>query len=331
MLKMGNEVLDRLLSTLDIHPILVDIGASGAPPVIWERVAQHSIYVGFDPDLREIREVPDGHFFKAVIINKAITSNEESDEVLFYFTKSPYCSSTLRPDTESLSNFLYSDLFIVEKEAKVSVTTLDMVMERLSLARIDWLKTDSQGTDLRIFNSLSTQVRSQVLAIDIEPGLIDAYVGEDLFVDAHKDLTRNGFWLSDLKICGAVRMRRSTLREIMASNEDINYDLVEKTIRKSPGWCEARYFRTMEWLSQGEFTQRDYVLLWIFALLDRQPGFAVDLAIGYERAFGRDSVSQLLKDEPVLLMRQHRHGMVTGIVKSLLPIRSKLWLKRLVQ
>ena len=61
-------------------------------------------------------------------------------------------------------------------------------MDRLSLSGIDWLKTDSQGTDLRIFNSLRPEVRSRVLAIDIEPGLIDAYVGEDLFVDAHKEL-----------------------------------------------------------------------------------------------------------------------------------------------
>ena len=211
------------------------------------------------------------------------------------------------------------------------VTTLNMVIERLSLTRIDWLKTDSQGTDLRIFNSLSADIRSQVLAIDIEPGLIDAYVGEDLFVDAHKDLTRNGFWLSDLKTCGAVRMRRSTLREIMASNKDINYDLVEKTVRKSPGWCEARYFRTIEWLSQGEFTEHAYTLLWVFALLDGQLGYAMDLAIEYERVFGRDDISQLMKDEPVLRMRRHQQSMVTGIVNSILPIRIKLWIKRVVQ
>ena len=291
---------NHLLSELDIHPILIDVGASDAPPKIWEEIAQHSIYVGFDPDLREIHEVPESLFYKAIIVNEAVTSDEESDEVLFYFTKSPYCSSTLKPDSKSLSNFLFSDLFIVEREAKVQAATLDSVMERLSLSRIDWFKTDSQGTDLRIFNSLKPKVRSRVLAVDVEPGLIDAYVGEDLFVDAHRDLTQNGFWLSNLNICGAIRMRRSNLEKMATLNEKS----VASTVRTSPGWCEARYLRTIEWMDQRDFTNRDYVLLWSFALLDGQYGFAMDLGIGYEQRFGIDNVSQIMQNEPSILMKR---------------------------
>lgn len=295
-----NNITNHLLSELDLHPVLIDIGASCAPPKIWEEIAQHSIYVGFDPDLRDLHEVPDSHFYKATIVNKAITSDKESDEVLFYFTKSPYCSSTLKPDSKSLSNFLFSDLFIVEREAKVQAATLDSVMERLSLSRIDWFKTDSQGTDLRIFNSLKPKVRSRVLAVDIEPGLIDAYVGEDLFVDAHRDLTQNGFWLSNLNVCGAIRMRRSNLEKMAKLNEKS----VASTVRKSPGWCEARYLRTIEWMDQRDFTNRDYVLLWSFALLDGQYGFAMDLGIGYEQRFGIDKVSQIMQNEPSILMKR---------------------------
>lgn len=325
---MKSEVFNHLLSKLDIHPVLIDIGAAGGPPEIWERIAQHSIYVGFDPDLREIREVPKGRFYKAIIVNEAITSEEGSNEVLFYLTKYPYCSSILKPDFESLSNFLFSDLFVVERETIVRAATLNSVMDRLSLPRIDWFKTDSQGTDLRNFDSLRDEVRSRVLAIDIEPGLIDAYVGEDLFVDAHRELTQNGFWLSNLNIGGAVRMRRSTLHEIMSFNKDISYELVEKTVKKSPGWCGARYFRTIEWLAQGDFTKRDYVLLWIFALLDKQLGFAIDLGIEYERVFGRDNVSQIMKDESISRIRRSRHMMRFTAAKSL-PIRIMRRLKRL--
>lgn len=297
---MINNTTNHLLSELDIHPVLIDIGASGAPPKIWDEIAQHSIYVGFDPDLRDLREVPDSRFYKAIIVNKAITSDKECDEVLFYFTKSPYCSSTLKPDSKSLSNFLFSDLFIVERKAKVPAATLDSVMERLSLSSIDWFKTDSQGTDLRIFNSLKPKVRSRVLAVDIEPGLIDAYVGEDLFVDAHRDLTQNGFWLSNLNICGAIRMRRSNLEKMAKLNEKS----VASTVRTSPGWCEARYLRTIEWMDQRDFTNRDYVLLWGFALLDGQYGFAMDLGIGYEQRFGIDKVSQIMQNEPSILMKR---------------------------
>ena len=298
------KVIENLLGQMDIRPVLIDIGSVGAPPGIWKHIRRYSTYVGFDPDSRDISETRRGGFYKAITVNKAVASGKQSEEVLFYFTKSPHCSSTLKPDAGSLSNYLFSDLFSVQKEGKVPVVTLDSVLDNLSLPQIDWLKIDSQGTDLRIFSGLSDKLHSHILAVDIEPGLIDAYIGEDLFVDAHKYLTRNGFWLSDLNVCGAVRMRRSAMHEITKINKKINYGFVNKGVKKSPGWCEARYFRTINWLDEGNFSKREYVLLWAFALLDKQFGFTVDLGIEYERVFGRDKISQAMKETPISLMRR---------------------------
>jgi hypothetical protein len=114
----------------------------------------------------------------------------------------------------------------------------------------------------------------------------------------------------------------------MTLNTDINYELVDKTVKKSPGWCEARYFRTIEWLAQGDFTKRDYVLLWAFALLDGQLGFAIDLWIEYERLFGQDDVSRVMKEEPVLRIRRSYHKMRLMAVASL-PVRFLRRLQRL--
>ena len=328
---MKTEVFNKLLSKLGIHPVLVDVGASGAPPRIWDEIARQSVYVGFDPDLREIREVPDDRFYKAIIVNEAITDDKGSDEVLFHFTKSPFCSSTLKPDAKSLSGFLFSDFFAVEKEGRVRATTLDSVMERLSLSRIDWLKVDSQGTDLRIFNSLRDEVRSRVLAVDMEPGLIDAYVGEDLFVDVHRDLTQNGFWLSNLDVHGTVRVRKATVDEAMASDKDTACNLVEGTVKKSPGWVNARYFRTIEWLIENDFTKHEYVLLWGFALLDKQLGFALDLAVEYEKIFGEDEISQLMKDVPVLRMRRTWNRMLFRRAKSFIPAGVRRRLRKFIR
>ena len=99
----------------------MDVGASGTTPEIWNLIARQSLYVGFDPDLREIKELQDGRFWRAIIVNEAVTDDKNSAEVEFYLTKSPYCSSTLKPDTESLSNFLFADLFLVESCAKVQI------------------------------------------------------------------------------------------------------------------------------------------------------------------------------------------------------------------
>lgn len=337
MAKTKEQVLNRLLSELDIHPVLIDIGASGAPPEIWEPIAGQSIYVGFDPDSREMYEIPGGRFHRSIIVNEAVTNEEGSDELLFYLTRSPYCSSTLPPDLNSLSNFLLRDLFIVEREATVRAATLNSIMDRLSLPRIDWFKTDSQGIDLRLFNSLRDEIRSRVLAVDIEPGLVSGYQGEDKFIDIHRDLTASGFWLSDLRICGAVRMRRAALDEAMAGSKEINQAFVERNLKQTPAWCEARYLRTLEWLTEGDFEKRDFTLLWIFALLDGQLGFALDLVIEYERVFAGDAISRTMKDETISRIRKSRAKnpqrtmTLAARAKSLVPTRTKRWLKKMVR
>jgi hypothetical protein len=326
---MGRRIVNTLLSKLDIHPVLIDVGASGTRPEIWEAIARHSIYVGFDPDDRDLQEVRNGRYYREIIVNKALTDDEESNTVLFYLTKSPACSSTLKPDSESLSHYLFSDLFIVEEEQMVVASSLNSIMDRLLLPGIDWFKTDSQGTDLRLFNSLKEEICSKILAVDIEPGLIDTYVGEDLFVDAHKEFSRSGFWLASLDVEGAVRMKRSTLSEVKSWNSDISRDLIEKTVKKSPGWVNARYFRTLEWLAQGDFSQRDYVLLWLFSILEHQVGFAFDLVIEYERGFGRDDICQLMRDECILQLRQLRRR-IPALAKSLIPVRIKQLIKKII-
>jgi hypothetical protein len=320
--------IDSILSALDIHPILIDIGASGAPPEIWDQIARYSTYVGFDPDLREISEIPDSRFQRAVIVNEAISSNADDKEVLFYLTKSPYCSSTLKPDTEALSDYVFSDLFTVDRETIVRATTLNEVLERLSLPRIDWFKTDSQGTDLRLFTSLRDDISAQVLAIDIEPGLIDAYLGEDLFVDAHKALTEKGFWLSNLDVCGTIRMKSATLKDLVATNADIDEALIDRSIRRTPCWVEARYFRTPKSLIAKNAGRKEFALLWVFALIDNQPGFAIDLALEYERIFGRDNISQLMKDEPLGRIRDLSAPDEQKIAPASLPLRALRKLRR---
>lgn len=298
---MGGPLLD-LLADLEIFPVLVDIGASGSPPTIWRPISRRSIYVGFDPDLREVREIPAGEFHKSWILNTAVTA-QGGGETRFYLTRSPYCSSTLPPDQESLSDFLYADLFVVERTQQVPAATLEEALARLALDGADWLKLDTQGTDLRIFKSMGADSRRHVLALDIEPGLIDAYRGEDLFVEAHRELTREGFWLSGLDVKGTVRMRRSTLSEIGGLPGAPDESTVRRTVRTTPGWCEARYLRRPDG-EHGPRDAREFALLWAFSLLDGQYGFALDLAAEYRKRFGADAVFRRLLDVPLLRIRK---------------------------
>lgn len=335
-MRVNRQILRKILSGQDIHPVLVDIGASAGAPTIWNDLAPHSIYVGFDPDQRDLRELSDGRYYRGTIVNKAVTSEPGRDEARFYFTRSPHCSSTLHPDNAALSAYLFASLFEVTSQGSVPTITLDAVVAQLDLPGIDWFKTDSQGTDLRLFNSLNDPVRTRVLAVDIEPGLIDAYQGEDLFVDAHRDLVQQGFWLSDMNVCGTQRIHQATLSKLLAERTGMTYGMIQQSVRASPGWCEARYLRTLEWLKEHNLSSREYVLLWAFALVDRQAGYALDVALAYEQIFGKDTIAETMQQEMASLFPRTARQMLLRpqpyirLAKQLLPARIKGPLKRLL-
>jgi len=310
-----DQVIAELFDKNGIEPILVDVGASGGTPRIWQPIRQHSTYIGFDGDERELPTSPDQErqhpqakeFRHARFVHEVITADPGGGgSVRFYLTHSPYCSSTLRPNPTITDNFLSAESFVIEAEEQVRASTLDEVMHRLNLDRIDWMKIDTQGTDLRIFASLDQTIRDRMLAIDVEPGLRGAYMGEDLFCDIHQRFMAEGFWLSNLRVCGLVRMRKTTLDELHQSDPTLDGEVISKALRTTPGWTECRYLRSLESLAKVGGTKRDYVALWVFAAIDKQWGFGLDLALEYTRLFGADDSQKAMKTESLAQIEQAR-------------------------
>jgi hypothetical protein len=106
----------------------------------------------------------------------------------------------------------------------------------------------------------------------------------------------------------------------MVTRHSLTPRMLQNGIRRSPGWCEARYLRTLDWLAQHELARREYVLLWVFAVVDNQPGFAIDVAMAYERLFGADDVSKILVQTPIATIRQR---FMQTIATQALPRRIK--------
>lgn len=298
----AENVFGRVLSQRARRPLLVDVGsADGAPPV-WRTIAPWCCYLAFDADPRASGDRR-AQFQESVVSTHAVVADLAAGDIVLYLTEAAQCSSTLRPDPASLAEYFFSPLFEVKAEKHVPATTLDDELARRAWPCIDWLKIDSQGTDLRIFQSLRDDVRDRVLALDLEPGLIDAYEGEDLFVDSHRTVVRQGFWLSNVRIGQAVRMRHSTLRAIEPRHADVTPVTIETGVRGTPAWVEARYLRTIEWVV-ARSGPHDLPLLWVFAVLDGQIGFALDVAVAYREHAGPGAMADLLENEAVRILRQ---------------------------
>jgi FkbM family methyltransferase len=293
-----------ILERAKLQPVLLDVGASGDPPEVWRPFAHCSTFVGFDPDLREMRETTNGPYRRSILVNCAVIADPAQREAKVFLTRSPYCSSTLEPDLPALQDYIFADLFEVERETKVAAETINSVVARLKLDRLDWIKIDTQGTDLRVFRSIDPTLRSKILAVDIEPGLIEAYKGEDTFLTAHAALIEDGFWVSDLNVLGTVRMRPDTLKKFAHLNRFYRYDRLVYRVKNNPGWVNARYLRTPKWLIDNKLGKEAWVMLFAFSLMDKSLGFALDLVVQYEKTFGSDSNLEHMRETGLQLLEQ---------------------------
>ncbi|MGH9904158.1 MAG: FkbM family methyltransferase [Pyrinomonadaceae bacterium] len=272
-----------VLSTLGEPMVFVDVGASGQPPREWSSIRANATYVGFDPDRREVSNKANGSDGHLIVLNKAVTADGMAKSAHFFFTKNPYCSSTCRPNSIKLKEYLFYPRFEVIGEGEVETMTLETAMAEVGLHRIDWLKLDTQGTDLRIYDSLTPQLRNTVLIADIEPGLDEYYVGEDVFTKVHSRLLQEGYWLSDLSVGGAAKVRSESLS--IPGKRGVRHLVYEQTLKRNPTYVNARYFRSIEFLGATNVSCEQLIYTWAAAMVTGNSGFALDIAELYSQRF----------------------------------------------
>jgi hypothetical protein len=270
-------------------PVLIDIGASEQIHSKWKHISKYSICIAFDADQRDFRvEEKEKSRFKKLIVYNCIASDKDENKTDFFLTKSPYCSSVLQPDIEKLKPYINSYLFeVVEKNQQNSIH-IQKALNQSNIDYVDWIKIDSQGIDLRLFNSLDEKIKNKILVAEFEPGIIDAYIGEDKLYSVLKDLNYNNFWLSDFIIKGVARFPKESLESEFKGK--LFKKLIKESLKKSPGWGEMTFINNFE---NYEFYKRDYLLGWLFSTLERQHSFAFTLASkGFEK-FNSDIFAEL--------------------------------------
>lgn len=271
---MEKTIIKQILSQtcfIDKPPVLVDVGASGKLRKIWKYIAPFSFYVAFDADTRDfkIEEEAKATYRRAFVINRLVSDRDGVKK--FYLTKHPHCSSSLEPDLESLSKYHIKSFFEVEKQIELPAITLRSALESINISYIDWFKADTQGTDLRIFTSLGEEIINKILVAEFEPGILDAYRGEDKLYKIMEFFDKNKrFWCDECIIRGMVRM----------SEKDFNNlsPFIKRFIscfdRPAAFWAEISYMNNME---EKSWEKRDYLLMIVFAIIKKHYGFAIEI------------------------------------------------------
>ena len=264
---------------------LLDIGASGFLNEEWELLAPYSILFLCDADNRDFSYELKSKWKRIIKIDKIITAENVSSQE-FILTESPHCSSSLQPDIKALNNYAFSELFSVKEKKILPSIGVQQLLSNENIKYIDWFKSDSQGTDLRLFQALGANVFSKTLVAEFEPGLIDAYEGEDKLFDILKFMQQT-FWISDCIIKGNQRIKKDLYYKYISENkiQDCRF-----TLKESPGWVNITYLSKMEVTS---FDLRDYLLMCVFALIKRQYGFLLEIAALGEEKFKVNLFSEL--------------------------------------
>lgn len=263
-------IIDTVLKSIFFSnqpPVLIDIGASGEINSKWKLIAPYSICLAFDADDRDFQfsESTNSIYKKLITFNRIVTP-QPTVKADFYLTSSPYCSSLLKPENEKLKPWVFKDFFNIEKVAALPAITLGQALQEAGIHYVDWFKSDSQGMDLQLFRSLPDNLSTEALAVEFEPGIIDAYEKEDMLFAIMEEMHNDHFWMSSMEVKGTQRLRSEYVQAM-------NSFVKRRILRNSPCWAEITYLR-----QPFVGNERQLLLLFVFAFVEKQFGFALEVA-----------------------------------------------------
>lgn len=284
-------MIDKLLSRPEFQtepPVLVDIGASGQLHGRWKAFAKYAICIAFDADDRDFGyvESESGHFRKLYTFNTIVTGPEstETDKETsdFYLTASPHCSSLLRPRPDLIQEYAFAPKFELAKVVQLKTRSLQSTLDSLNIKQVDWFKTDSQGTDLRLFRNLGNDRAKRVLTAEFEPGIASIYDGEDKLYSVLQFMEELGsHWLAELLPKGSPRITPDLLDSF--TSQPLLKKFVLFSLKNSAVWGEMTYLN--RFADETTLSQRDLLLGWVFATTLKQHGFALILTQKGKRLF----------------------------------------------
>lgn len=150
----------------------------------------HSKIIGFEIDKRVCdkmnSEASEGIKYYPYALGKA---NEKKK---LYNTQAPMCTSLYKPNEKLISLYNNLDFAYLKNETEIETITLDNFISKNSIDNLDFIKIDTQGSELDIFNGGKNSLKN-VIKIICEVEFVPIYEDQPLFGDVNKFLNENGF------------------------------------------------------------------------------------------------------------------------------------------
>ena len=177
--------------------VLLDIGS--ANPRLEEGWGQldNVEMVLFEPDTRSfdlIKSNPD--FDEVRVFNYAL--DEVDGNRKLYLTRKPELTSFYKPNFEYVNKFPNSQRWEILEEDLVSTRCLKSI--RSEVGEFDFVKIDTQGSELEILKGAYGGGLEKALGIEVEVEFVEIYKGQPLFGDVLEFLREQGFEFYDFVV-----------------------------------------------------------------------------------------------------------------------------------
>ena len=226
--------------------MVVDVGCRWgfAERFLSEECQQSFKIFGFDPDAQECSRLQASYshlpygYVTCVPVGLAGNSGLRN----LYLTKEPACSSLYPPIQFLSENYPALDCISLDKVVSTRVTTLDAWVHENHLACIDYLKIDTQGSELEILKG-GDKVINTTRCIDIEVEFNPIYEGQTLFGETDTYLRSKGFVL--WRLSNLVHYSLGGQRMPMPDKNSVCFDTNVRQEADAFGgqlfWADARY------------------------------------------------------------------------------------------
>jgi FkbM family methyltransferase len=177
---------------------VIDVGAREGIHERWKSIESYAQFIGFEPDSEEYgRLVVQGEKDTNVkYLNTALHSRKGTLD--FHLLKARQTSSVLLPNLETLGRFPEVERFEIEKTVALKVDTLDNALRGNKIENVDFMKLDTQGSELSILEG-ATRVLQGVFGLEIEVEFVELYQDQALFGEVDRFVRKRGFELFDLR------------------------------------------------------------------------------------------------------------------------------------
>lgn len=237
---------DVSVSATPAQIVVVDVGCRWgfAERFLSEECQKFFKVFGFDPDEIECSRLQAAysHLPEGYVTCVPIGLGGSSGTRNLYLTKEPACSSLHPPIQFLAEKYPALDCISLQKVVTAPVTTLDSWAHENHLQAIDYIKIDTQGSELEILKG-GESVINTTRCIDIEVEFNPIYEGQTLFGETDTYLRSKGFVL--WRLSNLVHYSLGGELTPMPEKNSVYFDANVRQEAEAFGgqlfWADARY------------------------------------------------------------------------------------------